>query len=144
MSYASIYYHIIFAIKDRTAGLSEDQVKRTCEYLAGIIRNMKAKLYILNGVCDHFHMLVSLHPELSVSEFVRVIKTNSSRWFRDTFDNHFGWQDGYSVFSVSYSGVQPVTEYIRNQGEHHRTRTFKEELELFFKKHNIRYDERYI
>jgi REP element-mobilizing transposase RayT len=105
---------------------------------------MKAKLYILNGVCDHFHMLVSLHPELSVSEFVRVIKTNSSRWFRDTFDNHFGWQDGYSVFSVSYSGVQSVTEYIKNQGEHHRTRTFKEELELFFKKHNIHYDERYI
>jgi len=144
MSYASIYYHIIFSIKDRTAGLSEEQVKRTCEYIAGIIRNMKAKLYILNGTSDHFHMLASLHPELSVSDFLRIVKTNSSRWFRDTFQSNFAWQEGYSVFSVSYSGIRQVTEYIKNQQEHHRTRSFEEELKLFLKKHHIVYKEQYI
>jgi REP element-mobilizing transposase RayT len=144
MSYASLYYHVVFSIKERDAGLSEEQVKRTCEYLAGIIRNMKAKLYILNGVCDHFHMLVSLHPELSVVEFIRVVKTNSSHWFRETFQNNFAWQEGYAAFSVSYSGIPQVTEYIKNQKEHHRTRSFVEELKLFLKKHNIDYEDRYI
>jgi REP element-mobilizing transposase RayT len=105
---------------------------------------MKAKLYVLNGVSDHFHLLVSLHPELAVSDFLRIVKTNSSGWFRDTFGCNFAWQEGYSAFSVSYSGLRQVTEYIKNQQEHHRTRSFKEELKLFLKKHHIDYKDKYI
>jgi len=144
MSYASLYYHIVFSIKDRNEGLSEEQVERTCQYFGGMIRNMKAKLFIINGVSDHFHLQVSLHPELSISEFLRIVKANSSKWFRDTFNTMFAWQEGYSAFSVSYSGLSQVTGYIKNQQEHHRTRTFEEELKLFFKKHNIVYDDKYI
>jgi REP element-mobilizing transposase RayT len=144
MSYASLYYHIVFSIKDRADGLSKKQVERTCQYFGGMIRNMKAKLFIINGVSDHFHLLVSLHPELSVSEFLRITKANSSKWFRDMFNKMFAWQEGYSAFSVSYSGLSQVTEYIKNQQEHHRTRTFEEELKLFFKKHNIVYEDKYL
>ena len=144
MSYTCLYYHIIFSIKDRQKPLEEEQMRRTREYLAGVIRNMKAKLYICNGPLDHVHMVVSLHPELSLSDFVRTIKTNCSKWFRQTFNNGFSWQDGYSAFTVSYSGIEQVVEYIKNQQEHHRKYTFEEELERFLKKHNIQLERKYL
>lgn len=119
-------------------------MKRTREYLAGIIRGMKAKLYICNGPLDHIHMLVSLHPELCVADFVKTIKANSSRWFHQTFGNELSWQDGYSAFSVSYSGLKRVIDYIQGQQEHHRTMTFEEELEQFLQRHNVQYERKYL
>ncbi len=144
MSYTCLFYHIVFSIKDRQKPLEEEQMKRTREYLVGVIRKLKAKLYACNGPQDHVHFLVSLHPELDISDFVRTIKTNSSKWFHRTFDKGFSWQDGYSAFTVSFSGIKQVVEYIKNQQEHHRKYTFEEELERFLKKHNIRYEQKYL
>ena len=75
-----------------------------------------------------------------------AIKSNSSRWIKQTFGDmsDFAWQDGYSAFTVSYSGLDKVVAYIANQQEHHKKLTFDEELIAFLKKHNDDYDERYI
>jgi REP-associated tyrosine transposase len=146
MSYTCLNYHIVYSTKGRGRLLSEDEMTKLCEYIAGIIRNQKNKLYIANGPSDHIHLAVSLHPEISLVDFVRTIKTNSSRWIHQRFSDlsDFAWQDGYSAFSVSHSGLEKVIEYIRNQKEHHKNMTFQEELVIFLKKHNIEYDERYI
>ncbi|MBN1817392.1 MAG: IS200/IS605 family transposase [Sedimentisphaerales bacterium] len=106
-----MFYHIVFSIKQRQKPLKKEQMKRMREYIAGVIRNLKAKLYVCNGPEDHVHLLASLHPDMSVSDFVRLIKTNSSKWFRQTVCDDFSWQDGYSAFSVSYSGVKQISEY---------------------------------
>jgi putative transposase len=99
---------------------------------------------IVNGTCDHVHMLLRVRPIHSAAEIMRVMKTNSSRWVREKFDPKFAWQTGYGVFSVSESSVKAVTKYIAEQEEHHRKHSFQEEFVAFLKKNRIEYDERYI
>ena len=146
MSYTCLNYHIVYSTKDRARLLGKDDMARVCEYIAGIIRNQKSKLHIANGPPDHIHLAGSLHPEISLADFVRTIKTNSSRWMHQNFPglSDFAWQDGYAAFTVSHSGLEKVVEYIRGQEEHHKNMTFQEELVLLLKKHNVKYDVRYI
>ena len=115
-------------------------------YLGGIVREMKGKALIINGMADHAHMLVELPPAVPVAELMRVTKTNSSRWTHETRPGHSGFagQTGYAAFSVSRSNAPAVSRYIAEQEKHHRKRTFQEELILFLKKHGIEYDERYL
>ena len=94
----------------------------------------------------HIHIAAILKPAEALSDVVRTIKSRSSGWIHDTWRERtdFGWQDGYSAFSVSKSIVPQVIEYIRSQEEHHRRKTFREELIEFLEKHEIEYDERYL
>lgn len=144
MSYTNLNYHIVFSIKNHKLFLDDAETVRLFKYLGGIVHNMKATLLSVGGTTDHIHLAVRLHPEISMTEFVRTIKTNSSKWVHETFSREFAWQEGYSAFSVSQSIIGKVIEYIRGQKEHHRKLTFKEELQSFLKKHNIEYDERYM
>ena len=74
---------------------------------------------------------------------IRLIKANSSKWANER-GNRFQWQRGYSAFSVSFSQLEIVRRYVRNQGEHHRTRTFKEEYLEMLKRHGIDFDLKYV
>jgi REP element-mobilizing transposase RayT len=114
--------------------------------MGGIVREMKGKALIINGMAEHAHMLVELPPAVSVAELMRVVKTNSSRWVHETWPEHsrFAWQTGYAAFSVSRSNAASVSKYIAEQEKHHRKWSFQAELLLFLKKHGIEYDERYI
>ena len=137
MSYTSLHYHIVFSTKERKRYLNEDIGERLNAYFGGIIRNMKAKLHRVNGTDDHLHLAVGLHPRLSVPSFVGTIKANSSKWIHETFESlqTFSWQEGYLAFSVSYSGLDKVVQYIINQQVHHKKLSFKEELVRLLKKH---------
>lgn len=146
MSYTSLTYHIVFSTRERNPFLDNEKTQRVSEYIAGIIRNLKCRLYVANGTADHIHLAVSLRPQISVADFMRTVKANSSRWIRETFlkiDN-FSWQDGYSAFTVSHSDLRKVIGYIKGQQEHHKKMTFEEELVGFLKKHNIVFNEKYI
>ena len=117
MSYNCLNYHIVYATKNRRPLLSDDVMTRLCEYNAGIIRNLKGHLFIANGPANHIHLAVSIHPEMSLVDFVRTLKTNSARWIHQSFPDlaDFAWQDGYSAFTVSRSACGRVIEYIRGQ-----------------------------
>jgi len=119
---------------------------RLCEYTSGIIRNTGSKLHIAGGTADHIHMAVSLAPSMSLVDFVRTVKTNSSRWIHQTFPRlaDFAWQDGYAAFTVSHSGLEKVVRYIELQKEHHHNATFEEELERFLQRHVVGYDKKHI
>ncbi len=146
MSYTCLHYHIIFSVKGRRALLDESEMTRLCEYLAGIIRNIDGVLHLANGPSDHIHLAISLDPKTTLVEFVRTLKANSSRWIHQTFPElrTFAWQDGYAAFSVSHSGLPSVVDYIRNQWEHHKKLSFREELEQFLNKHGIVYEQRFL
>jgi len=92
------------------------------------------------------HVLFAMRTEPSLAAMVNKIKSNSSKWVRETFPgkSKFAWQTGYGVFSVSASNVDEVKAYIADQAEHHRKRTFQEEFLAFLKKHGVEYDERYV
>ena len=144
MSYTNLHYHIVFSTKNRVAVMDETVMPRLCQYFGGIIRELDGTLLLANGPADHIHLATTLSPKLALTDFLRTIKTNTSRWIHQNFAHmgDFRWQDGYSAFSVSHSAVPKVIRYIRNQIEHHRTVTFEEELRTLLRRHNIDYDEK--
>lgn len=145
MSYHSLYYHIIFSTKNRQNFMNESQLEEMYKYMTGVIKSIETKLFLINGPSDHVHIALSTKPDISISDCVRAIKANTSRWIHQRFEESrdFAWQEGYSAFSVSKSNIQSIVTYIQNQREHHKTITFEEELKNFLKKHNITYNPDY-
>ena len=140
----NILLHLIFSTHERLPLIRPDFRADLFAYLGGIVREMDATALIINGVCDHVHMLVRARPAHSAAEIARIVKTNSSRWVRKKWDAGFAWQTGYGVFSVSESSLAAVTKYIAGQEEHHKKQSFLEEFVAFLKKNHVAYDERYI
>ena len=89
------------------------------------------------------HVLLSIPSTLSIAKSIQLLKGNSSKWVHETFAQHarFEWQEGYGAFSIGVSGIDDTTRYINGQAEHHRKTTFREEIEVFLKKHGMEYVE---
>lgn len=145
-TFTNLLTHAIFSTKDRRPCIKAEIKTELHAYIGGIVRELRGKALLINGTADHVHLLFDLPPSVSVSEALRIVKANSSRWVHDKWDRRypFGWQTGYAAFSVSQSNVPGVLKYIANQEKHHRKISFKEELLAYLKKHNIPYDERFI
>ena len=145
-SLACLHVHIIFSTKNRAPELLPEWQPRLHSYLGGILRAHGGKLLAAGGMPDHIHLLVSMSRDTSVSEIVRLLKSNSSGWIHATFSDRtrFAWQTGYAAFAVSYSHVAAVKSYILAQEKHHRKKSFQEELVTFLKRHELEYDERYL
>ncbi|MBI3871765.1 MAG: IS200/IS605 family transposase [candidate division Zixibacteria bacterium] len=145
-SHTQILIHAIFSTKNREPLILPPWRSRLFAYVAGIINESGGTTHLVNGTADHVHILLDLPRERSVSEMMRLAKTNSSKWIHEQFPAHrsFRWQNGYGAFSVSASAADRVKTYIARQEEHHRRKTFQEEYISFLKKHGISYDERYI
>jgi putative transposase len=122
-----------------------DWSPRLYQYIGGTLRAKGNVLLAAGGMPDHIHLMVSLGRQTTIADIVRDIKANSSRWIHETFDSlrGFAWQIGYAAFSVSQSNLNEVTQYIANQSEHHRVRTFQEEFVLFLKRHGVQDDEQH-
>ena len=145
-SYTCLYYHIIFSTKRRLPLITTDLQQRLYDYIGGIIQHERERLTSAGGTNDHVHLLISLRAQTAVSDMLRLLKANSSKWVHETFadQRNFGWQDGYGAFSVSSSNVGRVRQYIAEQEQHHRHLSFQEEFVEFLKRHGVEYDERYI
>jgi putative transposase len=133
--------HCVFATKERRPLIKPGLQRRLWPYLGGIARENKMRALVVGGVEDHVHVLFSIPSTLSVAKAVQLLKGNSSKGIHDTFPEHhdFGWQEGYGAFSIGVSGVEDTTKYIQNQEAHHRKMTFREEVEVFLKKHGMEY-----
>ncbi len=145
-TYTSLNYHIVFSTKGREPWLDTTIRERLWPYLGGIARDNGMKALEIGGVADHVHLLVSIPASLALSKAVQVLKGGSSHWVKDTFPNiaGFSWQDGYGAFTVSQSQLDVVRHYIRNQEEHHRTKTFEEEYRAFLTRNHVDFDDRYL
>lgn len=145
-TYTSLLTHLIFSTKNRVPPLEADMREEVEKYICGVAKNIGITTIAINSVADHAHMLVKIPAALSVADAVGKLKSNSSRFIHAEWANRsrFDWQDGYGAFSVSRSGVEALVQYIANQEEHHRKRTFQEEYLDFLTKYEITYDARYI
>jgi len=141
MSYTNLLYHIVFATKDRAPLIPPEFGPRLYEYLAGTVRGLGGSALEINGVSDHVHLLVQLKPVMSLSDFMRDLKANSSAWARQQLDGKFGWQARYGAFTVSQSQTDRVRQYISGQEKHHRKKSFEEEFRSLLKAHGIAFDE---
>src|SRR5688500_16516724 len=142
-SFASSLHHCVFATKGREPVLTPALRERLWPYLGGIARKNRMKALSVGGVADHVHILLSLPATISVAKTMQLVKGNSSKWIHDTFPalRQFAWQEGYGAFSIGISGIEETCAYIRDQKEHHRTRTFREEMIAFLQRHGLPFDE---
>ncbi len=145
-TYSQIYIQIVFAVKSRDCFIKEFFREELQKYMTGIITNKKQKLYAIYCMPDHAHIFTSIKPDVSISDLTRDIKSNSSSFLKEKkfVPATFSWQDGFGAFSYSKSQVPDVVNYVLNQPEHHRKKTFKEEYLDFLNKFGIEYDEKYL
>jgi len=145
-TYTNLLYHIVFSTKDRRPYINPKLRTELHPYMGGIIADARGEAIEIGGVEDHVHLLVKLPADLAASDALRLIKSNSSKWAGERPDlvRTFAWQTGYSAFTVSKSQVPSVRKYIKNQVQHHRRLTFKQELVSLLVKHEIEYDRRFL
>ncbi len=145
-TYTQIHIQIIFAVEGRQNLLQAEHNDELQKYITGIVSGQNQKLLAINNMPDHVHLLIGLRPDLSLSELVRDIKANSSRFINEKHwvNGRFSWQEGFGAFSYSRSQIDAVIRYIRDQQKHHARRTFREEYIELLRRFEIDFDERYI
>lgn len=145
-TFSQIYIQIVFAVKGRENLIGNGWKTELHKYIAGIIKGKEQKPIIVNGMADHIHAFVGLRPTMAISDLARDIKNNSSKFIngKGLVKGKFSWQEGYGAFSYSHSQIGNVYDYILNQEEHHKKKTFKEEYLDFLKKFEIEFDEKYL
>lgn len=145
-TYTQIYIHIIFSTQRREKLIKNDFNEELHKYITGIITNKNQKLIAINSMPDHIHILVGLKPSMALSDLVRFIKSNSSKFVNEKnwIRHKFHWQKGFGAFSCSRSQLSDVIQYIENQEKHHKRKTFKEEYLEFLRKYEVEYDPKYV
>ena len=144
-TYSSLHCHLVFSNKHRTNFIHRSWEKRLHEYLGGIVKSLDGYPQGVGGVEDHVHLLIGLKPTQCISDFVRELKKGSSVWVHDVIKQvKFTWQESYSVFSVSANSRGSVQKYIGNQHEHHRVKSYREELADMLDKAGVQYDPKYL
>jgi putative transposase len=145
-TYTQIYIHVVFAVEGRQSLIDPKRNDELQKYITGIVSGQKQKLIAINNMADHLHMLVGIKADLSVSELVRDVKANSSKFINDRrwVLGKFSWQEGFGAFSYSRSQLSTVIRYIENQQKHHEKKTFRDEYVGFLEKFEVEYDKRYI
>jgi len=145
-TYSQIYLHFVFAVQDRSSVIREEWKNDLYRYMSGIISNNGHKAYIINGMPDHVHALVSMAPTQSPSELMYDVKRSSSLWINQQrlVAGKFLWQEGFGVFSYGQSQINSIANYIEAQEDHHKKQSFIEEYRQFLRLFAIEFDERYI
>lgn len=143
-TYTNLLTHVVFSTKERLPSISNEIKTELFAYIGGLVKELKGKPVIINGMSDHVHLLVSLPPTVDVSTAMRFIKANSSKWVSQKFNKPFEWQKGYGAFSVSRSNVDAVVKYIQNQEQHHRKFDFRTEFVALLQKNKIDFDEQFL
>ena len=145
-TYTQIYVQIIFAVQGRQNLIAEKNREQLEKYICGIVSNKNSKPLAIYCNPDHTHILIGLHPSVSVSDMARDIKANSSKWINEKkwIRGKFRWQEGFGAFTYSKSHIDAVVKYILNQPVHHKKKTFREEYVDFLKKFNVDYNEKYL
>jgi REP element-mobilizing transposase RayT len=145
-SLARLHIHLIFSTKNRERLMNDEIRDSLHSYMATVLKNFECPPVLINSVEDHIHIIFELARTVSVSKAVEEAKKTSSKWIKTQGDKFvgFAWQAGYGAFAVSESNVHAVREYIANQREHHRQKTFQDEYRAFLDRHGVNYDERYV
>jgi REP element-mobilizing transposase RayT len=145
-SLARMDIHLVFSTKNRVSMLRDPIRQSIHRYMATVLQNLGCPSALINSVDDHVHILFDLGRTVAISQAVEEVKTTSSKWIKTQDPQYaaFSWQSGYGAFAVSASNCDVVRQYIANQPEHHRKKTFQDEYRSFLKRHQIAFDERYV
>jgi putative transposase len=145
-SYRQILYQIVFRTKSNKPTLSEEHCEELYKYIWGIINNHNCKLYRINGVEDHIHIVCDLHPSVALADLLKDIKVATNLWIKKSgkFKYFENWSEGYGAFTYSFKEKDRLIEYVKSQKEHHKKNNFKDEYKKLLIEHEIEFDEKYI
>ncbi|HNW69794.1 MAG TPA: IS200/IS605 family transposase [Bacteroidales bacterium] len=145
-TYTQLNMHAVFCVKGRSNCLTQKIRPELHKYISGILTNLGQYSLAVNGYKDHVHIFFEMNPDTSLSDIMQVVKSNSSKWINDNkmVAGKFQWQKGFGGFSYSRSQRNNVIQYIMNQEEHHREKTFREEYLEFLEQFEVDFDERYL
>jgi REP element-mobilizing transposase RayT len=145
-TYTQLQIHLVFAVKHREAMIKKEWKDELEKYITGIVQTNKHKLLAIGTMPDHIHIFIGYHPTQTIPDLVENIKTSSNQWIKDNKLSKFkfDWQKGYGAFSHSRSQLDTVVKYVRNQEEHHKGKSFREEYLDMLKRNEIDYKEEYL
>ena len=143
-THTNLLTHVVFSTQGHLPLIRSETRNDLFAYMGGLVKELKGKPVIINGMSDHVHLLILLPPNVHLSETMRFVKANSSRWIGQGFGKKFAWQKGFGAFSVSRSGVDGVVKYIKDQERHHTAFDFKTEYVSLLEKNAVEYDPQYL
>ncbi len=145
-SLARLHVHLVFSTKQRMPWLTDAVRASLHRYMAVVLEDLGCRAVLINSVEDRVHVLFELGRTVAVSKAVESVKASSSKWIKTQGPEfaRFAWQAGYGAFAVSESNVLAVRNYVADQREHHRNRSFQDEYRAFLERHGIAFDERYV
>ena len=144
-AYRKILYHIVFRTKSSEKTICPKHSTDLYKYIWGIIHKKKCVLYRINSMEEHIHILSDLHPSIALADYIREIKVSSSRWMKGSglFPYFRGWGIKYCAITYSYKEKDIIVNYIKNQQEHHKKESFRDEIRRLFKENGIDMDEKW-
>lgn len=143
-SLSRVILHIIFSTKDRLPVINQDLDFKLHAYIATVLRDLDSYVFKVGGTSDHIHIACTLPRTMAQSDLVKKAKTSSNAWLQRQGASKFSWQKGYGVFSVGESQIPGLVQYIENQREHHKTKSFQDEYRDFLSKYKVEYSEIYV
>ncbi len=143
-TYSNLIFHIVFSTKERRPLITPAIKARLYDYIGGTVRGLGGILIEIGGVSDHVHILVILKPTILLSDFMRELKSNTSKWANEITNGNFEWQNGYGAFTVGKSQISHVQRYIQNQEEHHQKADFRQEFIQMLESSGIAFDKQYL
>jgi len=145
-SYRQILYHLTFHTKNSEKVLHNSGNDELFKYIWGVIKNKKCRLYRINGVEDHIHIVCDLHPSIALADLVKDIKVSSSIWIKARGINPLfsNWAESYGAFTLSIREKDTIIKYVMNQQEHHKRENFREEFIRLLKENGVDFDEKYL
>ena len=138
-SYSRCWLHLTWATRDRERLLHKQAAAGVSRFLSEYAKEKKIYMRSNYVNADHVHALIDLPTNLTIEEAVQLLKGSSSHWIngKDIINGKFAWGRGYGAFAVSESNLGAVCRYIESQEQHHRVRTFDDELKEFIQRHGL-------
>lgn len=145
-TYTQIIYQIVFSTKHREPVMNVDNRDELYRYISGVAKNKKCFIYQINGVEDHLHIVLDLHPSVALAYLVKDIKISSSIYAKEKelFKGFKSWQEGYGAFTYNIKEKDRLINYVKTQEEHHKIKTFKDEYIEILKENGVEFEEKYL
>ncbi|MEP7267255.1 MAG: IS200/IS605 family transposase [Saprospiraceae bacterium] len=145
-TYTQLHIHLVFVVKNREALISSAWRSEMEKYITHIVQNNNHKLLAIGTMPDHIHIFIGYNVNQLIPILVEDIKTSTNAWIKtkEFSKFKFDWQKGYGAFSHSHSQVNTVINYILNQEEHHKKKTFKEEYLEMLHQNEVIFNDNYL
>ena len=145
-TFSQIYLQFVFAVQGRQNLIPRDNKEELHKYITSLVQARNAKMLAVHCMPDHTHLFVGFKPTILISDFVKEIKVKSNEFIKEKkwVKGVFSWQEGYGVFSYGHSQINNVCQYILNQEEHHKRKSFKQEYFEFLEKFELPFEEKYL